>query len=430
MKPNYHLKHISVFISAIAMLFGAAPLAQAETLSSYVSSKRSEQSAIAADITSKQVNNQIKQSVSTRAADLLPADDPTIILSEPIPTNQGSSTATQYSFQPMSPSASATQSAVAPAPTNEAVFTETYGEVTPDNSDRYADNYLSQNDTLDDDGLFDDNEGVLDEDNDVFEDETFEEGEDNEVLNEEEGVLDNDTDGLNNDPLEDDSDVFEDEDSTDDVFEDNDTFENDTDGVFEDDDTFDDDEVYEENDEGVFDDEEGIFEDEDTDDGDGDDIFEDAVESISPGRATRSGQSYIGIGGNIGLGDGDTALGEGSFAAFSKIGLTRNISVRPSVLINDNPTILLPVTFDFVPGVTELTENVSEEIGFRVSPFIGAGAAISTGDDGSVDFLATGGVDVPLGDNFTGVAAVNVSLFDDPAVGLLLGVGINFPALR
>lgn len=157
---------------------------------------------------------------------------------------------------------------------------------------------------------------------------------------------------------------------------------------------------------------------------------ETVAQVITPGRATRSGASYVGIGGNIGLGDGETALGEGSFAAFSKIGLTRNISVRPSILINDNPTILLPVTFDFIPGVTQVTENVSEEVGLRISPFVGAGAAISTGDDGSVDFLATAGVDVPLGRRFTGVAAVNASLFDDPAVGLMLGVGINFPALR
>lgn len=147
---------------------------------------------------------------------------------------------------------------------------------------------------------------------------------------------------------------------------------------------------------------------------------------VSPGRATRSGSSYIGIGGNIGVGDGDTALGETSFAVFSKIGLTSNVSVRPSVLIEDEPTILLPVTLDFTPAVTDVTVDVTEDVGARVSPYVGAGIAISTGDDSSVDLLATGGVDVPLTTQVTATASLNISLFDNPAVGLLLGVGYNF----
>ncbi len=147
---------------------------------------------------------------------------------------------------------------------------------------------------------------------------------------------------------------------------------------------------------------------------------------IEPGRATRTGSSYIGIGGNIGLGEGDTALGEGSFAVFSKVGLTPNLSIRPAVLVSDDPTILLPVTFDFIPGITRATEAVSEEIGFRASPYFGPGIAISTGDDGALDFLLTGGVDIPITQRFTATAAVNASFFDNIAVGLLLGVGVNF----
>ena len=150
------------------------------------------------------------------------------------------------------------------------------------------------------------------------------------------------------------------------------------------------------------------------------------VSDVSPGRATRSGSSYVGIGGNIGIGEGDTALGDGSFAVFSKIGLTSNISVRPTVLVNDNPTILLPLTLDFSVGATDVTEDISSDIGFRVNPFVGAGIAISTGDDSAVDFLATGGVDIPITSRLTGTASVSASLFDNPAVGILLGVGYNF----
>lgn len=147
---------------------------------------------------------------------------------------------------------------------------------------------------------------------------------------------------------------------------------------------------------------------------------------VTFGRSTRSGPSYIGAGANIGLGDGDTSLGEASFSIFSKIGLTSNISVRPAVLFSDNVTILVPLTLDFIPLVTDVTEDVSDELGIRVSPYVGIGAAISTGEDGAVDFLATGGVDIGLSERLTGVVAVNASLFDNPAVGLLLGIALNF----
>ncbi len=333
-KSIYSLKHASIFLGAIAMLFGSASLAQAETLTTQESAIRLEESsrleesdllqesAIATNdsfISVKEANNQTKQSVSTRAADLLQSDDPQA--DEPAVTPSDVSTpssTTQYSLMPIT----STEGAVVDTPASETALTDDYSDTAYSDTTADNTNYLSQVQT-EEDLIFEDVGG-----------------------------------------------------------------------------------------------------------GDDDVAGEEVAQVVSPGRTTRSGPSYIGIGGNIGIGDGDTALGEGSFAAFSKIGLTRNISVRPSVLINENPTILLPVTFDFIPGVTRVTENVSEEIGYRVSPFIGAGAAISTGDDTTVDFLATGGVDVPLGDNFTGVAAVNVSLFDDPAVGLLLGVGVNFPALR
>lgn len=148
---------------------------------------------------------------------------------------------------------------------------------------------------------------------------------------------------------------------------------------------------------------------------------------IDIGQPTRSSASYIGIGANIGVGEGDTAIGETSFAVFSKVGITPNISVRPGVFISDDPTILLPVTFDFIPFVSERTEEVSERVtGLTVSPYAGAGITIAAGDDAAVDFLATGGVDVPLSRQITATASVNASLFENPAVGILFGVGYNF----
>ncbi|KYC43705.1 hypothetical protein WA1_00620 [Scytonema hofmannii PCC 7110] len=141
---------------------------------------------------------------------------------------------------------------------------------------------------------------------------------------------------------------------------------------------------------------------------------------VAPGRTTRGGSSYIGIAGNIGLG-GDSAIGEGSFMAISKIGLTRSVSLRPSVAIEDDPVVLVPLTYDF----TLRGEDVFEET-FSVAPYVGAGVVIETSDDADVGLLLTGGLDVPLNNNFTANAALNAAFLDETDVGLVLGVGYNF----
>ena len=144
---------------------------------------------------------------------------------------------------------------------------------------------------------------------------------------------------------------------------------------------------------------------------------------IRPGRATRSGPSYIGIGGNLGFG-GDSALGDGSFAIISKIGLTNNLSVRPTVLFRDNLAFLVPVTFDFV---SQNAVEVTEDFVITAAPYLGAGVIISTGDDDNIGFLISGGVDVPLTRNFTATAGLNVGFVDGAEVGLLVGFGYTFP---
>lgn len=143
---------------------------------------------------------------------------------------------------------------------------------------------------------------------------------------------------------------------------------------------------------------------------------------ITPGRSTRSGPSYIGIGGNIGLG-GDTSLGDSGFAVISKIGLTRNLSARPAVVIGGNdPTVLVPVTLDFpISSVAE-----AGEVNLTAAPYVGGGIAISTGSGSLVRPLITAGVDVPVAPRVTATAGVNFAFFDDTEIGLVLGAGYNF----
>ncbi|MBD2309883.1 S-layer homology domain-containing protein [Chroococcidiopsis sp. FACHB-1243] len=142
---------------------------------------------------------------------------------------------------------------------------------------------------------------------------------------------------------------------------------------------------------------------------------------VQPGRATRGVSSYLGVAANFGL-TGDSALGDGTnVAVFSKIGLLNYLSVRPTVVIIDDPAILIPITYDFNLQRAEALDET-----FSIVPYLGGGIGIKTGEDSSVGFLLTGGLDVPLGSQFTANAAVNALFGDDTDVGISVGVGYNF----
>ncbi|AFZ14551.1 hypothetical protein Cri9333_3739 [Crinalium epipsammum PCC 9333] len=145
-----------------------------------------------------------------------------------------------------------------------------------------------------------------------------------------------------------------------------------------------------------------------------------AQTDIDLGRTTRGGSSYVGVAGNIGLG-GETAIGSTNFAVISKIGLTRNLAVRPSAIFGGSTAILIPVTYDFAQQRGD--EDLEPA---RFSPYAGAGVSLNTGDDTGLGLIATGGVDVPLSAQYTATAGVNVSFKEKTDVGLLLGVGYNF----
>lgn len=140
---------------------------------------------------------------------------------------------------------------------------------------------------------------------------------------------------------------------------------------------------------------------------------------VTPGRATRSGPSYVGVAGNIGV-SGRTALSRGNFTVISKLGLTRNFSARPSAVIGDRTVFLLPLTLDFP---IEQVENIEQ---LSIAPYIGGGVAISTGRDSRVGPLISGGVDVPVAQDITATAGVNVGFLRRTDVGVLIGVGYTF----
>ncbi|MEA5582929.1 hypothetical protein VB620_16460 [Nodularia harveyana UHCC-0300] len=146
-----------------------------------------------------------------------------------------------------------------------------------------------------------------------------------------------------------------------------------------------------------------------------------AQADIDFGRTTRGGRSYIGVAGNIGLGGGDSSLGDGNFAVMSKVGITDTISVRPAAVFGNNTTILVPVTYDFnLQSADPFAEPV------LIAPYVGVGAALKTGDDSKTAVLISGGIDFPLNPKFTATAAVNAGFFSETDIGVMLGVGYNF----
>ncbi|WP_016953110.1 hypothetical protein [Anabaena sp. PCC 7108] len=148
-----------------------------------------------------------------------------------------------------------------------------------------------------------------------------------------------------------------------------------------------------------------------------------AQSDIDVGRSTRGGSSYLGVGANIGVSGGDSALGDGNFAIISKVGVTKSFSVRPSVILGDNTLFLIPITYDFSfqsAGGDPFSESLA------IAPYVGVGAAIQTGDNSETAVLVTGGIDVPLNSRFTATASINAGFFNQTDVGLLLGVGYNF----
>ena len=137
----------------------------------------------------------------------------------------------------------------------------------------------------------------------------------------------------------------------------------------------------------------------------------DVVEPVNTNRP----RSYLGIGGNIGLGGDSTAIGNGAFAVLGKGALTRHFALHPAFLFGDKNTLLLPVTAGIPIDISSSK---------TLHPFVGGGISIKEiFDDFDVNPLVTAGVDVPVTDKLTGTARINVGFDDDTDVGLLLGIG-------
>lgn len=135
--------------------------------------------------------------------------------------------------------------------------------------------------------------------------------------------------------------------------------------------------------------------------------------------------AYIGVGVNLGL-SGNSALSQGRFVVYGKLGFTENISLRPAILVGNETTFLIPVTYDFPLQAADAIQPVS------FVPYLGGGAIIASGSgNNNLGFLLTGGVDFPISRDFTATAALNVGFVRSTTdFGILLGIAYNIPGLR
>ena len=138
----------------------------------------------------------------------------------------------------------------------------------------------------------------------------------------------------------------------------------------------------------------------------------------TPAKKQKYKFSYLGIGANFGSGGQTSALGETSFAAFSKFALSPSVSFRPALLVSENTTVLLPITYDFPidgPG--------------HIAPYIGLGMQSSSpfsAETTKSDLLLTAGIDYPINSQLALTAGVNLGTFNSSGVGGLLGLAYIF----
>lgn len=127
--------------------------------------------------------------------------------------------------------------------------------------------------------------------------------------------------------------------------------------------------------------------------------------------------AYLGIGGNLGIVAGSSAIGDFGFTVLSKISLGPRFALRPSFIFSENYTSLtIPLTYNF---------NTASLAGFRFQPYVGAGVDIPFGED--VGVLIDAGADIPISRDFTINTAANMRVSGGFGLGLSVGVGYNFP---
>lgn len=153
-----------------------------------------------------------------------------------------------------------------------------------------------------------------------------------------------------------------------------------------------------------------------------DNTTETLSEGVELAQASRRGYgsvspAYLGVAGNLGFGDPDSAIGDFAFNVISKISLGPRFSLRPGFFISERYTnFAVPLTYNF---------NTLRVRNVVFQPYLGAGVDVPF--NGNTALMLNAGADVPISRAFTLNGAANFRVTSGFGVGFSLGVGYNFP---
>lgn len=127
--------------------------------------------------------------------------------------------------------------------------------------------------------------------------------------------------------------------------------------------------------------------------------------------------AYLGVAGNVGFGNPDSAIGDFGVNVISKISLGPRFALRPGFFISERFTnFAVPLTYNF---------NTLSARGVRFQPYVGAGVDVPF--NGNTALMLNAGADVPISRAFTLNAATNMRVTSGFGLGISLGVGYNIP---
>jgi hypothetical protein len=146
------------------------------------------------------------------------------------------------------------------------------------------------------------------------------------------------------------------------------------------------------------------------------------AQSALPIESFQSPNSYIGIGGAIGLNGNTTSLGSGGLTVVSKLRFTDNLSLHDATVLfgREAATSMIILSADF-----PIRNSEGRTI---VAPFIGGGAQLRYAEGLFLSPAVSGGVDIPMSSNFTGTVRLNAGFPSNRSadVGLIVGAGYTF----
>jgi hypothetical protein len=146
------------------------------------------------------------------------------------------------------------------------------------------------------------------------------------------------------------------------------------------------------------------------------------AQSALPIESFQSPNSYIGIGGAIGVNGNTTSLGSGGLTVVSKLRFTDNLSLHDATVLfgREAATSMIILSADF-----PIRNSEGRTI---AAPFIGGGAQLRYADGLFVSPAVSGGVDIPMSSNFTGTVRLNAGFPSNRSadVGLIIGAGYSF----